>query len=84
MDGIHQPRFRATADAAGTPQGLGAAVRWRLDENWQVLAGFADANADPSEPWESAKEFFDDFETFKHVAIGWAPDWASRYDGHYS
>ena len=62
------------------PQGLGAAVRWRLDENWQVLAGFADANADPSEPWESAKEFFDDFETFKHVAIGWAPDWASRYD----
>jgi porin len=62
------------------PQGLGAAARWRLDENWQVLAGFADANADPSEPWESAKDFFDEFETFKHVAIGWAPDWASRYD----
>jgi len=62
------------------PQGLGAAARWRLDENWQVLAGFADANADPSEPWESAKDFFDEFETFKHAAIGWAPDWADRYD----
>ncbi len=61
-------------------QGLGAAARWRLDENWQVLAGFADANADPSEPWESATDLFDEFETFKHVAIGWAPDWAERYD----
>ena len=62
------------------PQGLGAGARWRLDDNWQVLAGFADANADPSEPWQSARDFFDEFETFKHVAIGWAPDWADRYD----
>jgi len=69
-----QPAF------AGPPQGLGAAVRWRLNDNWQVLGGFADANGDPSEPFKKAGDFFDTHETFKHIAIGWNPNWGDRYD----
>jgi len=69
-----QPTF------AGPPQGLGAAVRWRLNDNWQVLGGFADANGDPSEPLNAAQDFFGDYETFKHIAIGWNPNWGDRYD----
>jgi len=61
-------------------QGLGAAVLWRLDNNWGLLAGLADANGDPSDPFESAKNLFDEGELFKHIAVGWAPDWADRYD----
>lgn len=61
-------------------QGLGAAVQWRLNDQWQVLAGFADANGDPSEPWESAKDAFESGEWFKHFALGWSPDWDDRYD----
>jgi len=61
-------------------QGLGGAVLWQLDENWGLLAGFADANGDPSDPFDSAKNLFDEHELFKHIAIGWAPDWGDRYD----
>jgi len=61
------------------PQGLGAAVRWRLDENWAVLGGFANANGDPSNPLDSAQKLFDTGETFKHFAIGWTPDWSKIY-----
>lgn len=56
-------------------QGLGAAFKWRLDDNWAILSGFADANADPSKPFDSARDFFDKRETFKHLAVGWSPDW---------
>jgi len=69
-----QPTF------AGPSQGLGAAVRWRLTDHWQVLGGFANANGDASEPFESAKKLFDTGETFKHLAIGWTPTWGGRYD----
>jgi len=61
-------------------QGLGAAVLWRLDDNWGLLAGLADANGDPSDPFDSVTNLFDEGELFKHVAIGWAPDWGDRYD----
>ena len=64
----------------GPSQGLGAALLWRLDDNWAVLGGFADANADASEPFESARKFFDTGETFKHLAVGWSPDWGKRYE----
>ena len=69
-----QPTF------AGPSQGLGAALRWRLNNNWQVLGGVADANGDPSEPLKAAQDFFDDHETLKHIAIGWNPNWGDRYD----
>ncbi len=61
-------------------QGLGAALQWRLDEQWAVLGGFADANADAADPAGSAQGFFETGETFKHFAIGWSPDWDDRFD----
>jgi len=72
--------FEQQSTFAGPSQGLGAAVRWRLTDQWQVLGGIANANGDASEPFESAKELFDTGETFKHLAIGWAPKWGERYD----
>lgn len=61
-------------------QGLGAAVQWRFDDHWAVLGGIANANGDAAEPIDSAQELFESGETFKHLAIGWSPDWADRYD----
>ena len=61
-------------------QGLGAALQWRLNEQWALLGGFADANADAADPVGSAQEFFETGETFKHFAIGWSPDWDDRFD----
>ena len=61
-------------------QGLGAAVLWRLTDNWTLMAGLVDANGDPSEPFDSVKNLFDEGELFKHIAVGWAPDWGDRYD----
>ena len=55
-------------------------MQWRLDRTWQLLAGLADANGDPSEPFDSARDVFDTRELFTHFAIGWTPDWADRYD----
>lgn len=72
--------FEQQATYGGPAQGLGAALQWRLNDKWAVLGGFTDANADPSDPIESAKDFFDTGETFKHIAIGWSPDWKDRVD----
>lgn len=72
--------FQQQPTYAGPSQGLGAALLWRFNNNWGVLGGFADANADPSDPAESAKTLFDTGETFKHFAIGWSPDWGDRSD----
>jgi len=72
--------FEQQATLAIPSQGLGAAALWRLNDNWGLLAGFADANGDPSDPFESAENLFDEGELFKHIAIGWAPDWGDRYD----
>lgn len=64
----------------GPSQGLGAALQWRLTDNWAVLGGFADANADASDPFDSAQTLFDTGETFKHLAVGWSRDWGDRRD----
>jgi porin len=61
-------------------QGLGVAIQWRMNEHWAVLGGVANANGDPSDPIDSAQKLFDSGETFKHLAIGWSPDWDDRYD----
>jgi porin len=51
-----------------------------MNEHWAVLGGVANANGDPSDPIDSAQKLFDSGETFKHLAIGWSPDWDDRYD----
>lgn len=72
--------FEQPPTLAAPSQGLGAAMLWRLNDDWAVLGGFADANADPSDPWDSAQTLFDTGETFKHIALGWSPAWGDRYD----
>lgn len=61
-------------------QGMGSAMQWQLNDNWAILGGFADANAKPAKPFDSAKDFFDTWETFKHFAVGWSPNWGKRYE----
>ncbi|MGB5611054.1 MAG: carbohydrate porin [Sedimenticolaceae bacterium] len=61
-------------------QGLGAALRWSVDDHYYVLAGLADANGDPSDPWDSVDTFFNDGEYFKHIEAGWHGSWDARLD----
>jgi porin len=63
-------------------QGFGAAARWRLAEHYYVLAGLADANGDPGDPWNSVDAFFDDAEAFKHIEMGWYGTWESRIENN--
>jgi len=79
-NGFTNLAFEQQPTVAIPSQGLGGAVLWRLDDNWGLLAGLTDANGDPSDPFESAKNLFDEGELFKHIAVGWAPDWGDRYD----
>ena len=61
-------------------QGLGAALQWRLKEQWAVPAGIANANGNPAVPIDCARSLFESRETLKHPALGWSPDWDNRYD----
>lgn len=72
--------FEQQQTFAGPGQGLGAALQWRLNDQWAVLGGFGNANGDASDPLDSAKKLFDTGETFKHFAIGWTPNWNERFD----
>jgi len=72
--------FQQQPTFGGPSQGLGAAMQWRLSDRWTVLGGLANANGDPSDPWDSAEKLFDSGETFKHLALGWSPEWGGRYD----
>ena len=78
--GFANLEFQQQSTFGGPSQGLGAAVQWRLSDRWTVLGGLANANGDPSDPWDSADKLFDSGETFKHLALGWSPEWANRYD----
>lgn len=60
-------------------QGMGAAVRIYFAENYYLLAGLADANGDPSDPFHSIESFFGDRETFKHIELGWIESKANQY-----
>ena len=53
-------------------QGLGAAARVMVTDNYYVLAGIADANGDPTDPGNAFNSFFDDAEFFTHLEVGWA------------
>ncbi len=72
--------FQQQPTYPGPGQGLGAAFQVRLNEQWAVLAGVANANGDASDPIGSAQKLFESGETFQHVAIGWFPDWKDRHD----
>lgn len=56
----------------GLPDGaLGAMVGGFINDNYYLAAGFADANADPTDPLDGFDTLFDDGETFKTVEVGW-------------
>ena len=61
-------------------QGLGAAVRWSTARQFYVLAGIADANADPGAPLNSIETFFDEGESFKHLEVGRYVSWDTRIE----
>jgi porin len=65
--------FLTSPTIAAPNQGLGATIGLRLSDKIYAVAGFADANGDPTDP---NANLFRDFETFKHVEIGYtsAPD----------
>lgn len=60
-------------------QGLGAAVRAMITDNYYVLGGLADANGDPTNPGDSFNSFFDDAEYFTHLEVGWIQSWKDRF-----
>ncbi|MCE8556575.1 carbohydrate porin [Ruegeria pomeroyi] len=70
--------FQQQSTFSAPAQGLGAALLWRLNDNWAVMGGIANANGDPSDPWESARKLFESGETFQHLGIGWSPKWGDR------
>lgn len=74
--------FETNPTIPAPSQGLGLAVQWRFTEEWLVLAGIADANGDPAEPFDSAENLFDTGETFRHLAVAWTPRWGDRHDDH--
>lgn len=63
-------------------QGLGAAAAFIFPKNIYVLAGLADANGDPTDPWEGVNTFLGDREFFKHVELGWFSSYESRYENN--
>jgi len=50
-------------------QGLGAALQWRMNEQWTLLGGIANANGNAAEPIDSAQELFESGETFYDRAV---------------
>jgi len=60
-------------------QGLGAAVRGDIKENYYMLAGLADSNGDPAHPFDNFDTFFNRHEFFKHIELGWYSLWKNRF-----
>lgn len=58
----------------GLPDGaLGAVAATWLSDSVYVIAGLADANADPTDVFRGFDTFFNEFETFKNLDIHWTP-----------
>jgi len=55
---------------------LGAYVNAMLTDNLYIIGGFADSNADSTDPFNGFDTFFNDHEFFKTVELGWvtSPD----------
>jgi porin len=66
--------FAFSTGSASIPvpnEGLGLALGGYLNDNFYVIAGFADSNSDPAKPGDGFDTFFNDREYFKHVELGW-------------
>ncbi|WP_294946940.1 carbohydrate porin [Sulfurivirga sp.] len=58
---------------------LGAMLGGWLDDNLYLSAGIADANADAGKLFDGFDSFFNKFETFKSVELGWSPNRQSLF-----
>jgi porin len=66
--------FAFSTGSASMPipnEGLGLALGGYLNDNYYMIAGFADSNSDPAKPADGFDTFFNDHEYFKHIEIGW-------------
>lgn len=63
-------------------QGLGFAGRIRIGQNVYVLAGLANANGEPSDPFRSVADFRSEPEIFAHAEFGWVEKWDSRFENN--
>lgn len=72
--------FSTDATIPAPNQGFGVAARRTFAEHFYVLAGFADASGNPSDPWDSVEAFFNKGEYFKHLELGWYGTWDARIE----
>jgi porin len=66
--------FAFSTGSASIPipdEGLGLALGGYLNDNYYMIAGFADSNSDPAKPADGFDTFLNDHEYFKHIEIGW-------------
>jgi porin len=66
--------FAFSTGSASIPvpnEGMGLALGGYLNENFYLIAGFADSNSDPAKPGDGFDTFFSDREYFEHFEIGW-------------
>jgi porin len=66
--------FAFSTGSAAMPvpnEGLGMALGGHLNDNWYLIAGFADSNSDPAHPGDGFDTFFNEREYFKHAELGW-------------
>jgi porin len=59
--------------------GLGAAFGAMATDHIYIIAGIADTNGDPTDPFNNFDTFFDDHEYFTHAEIGWVSSYEKRY-----
>jgi porin len=52
---------------------LGAMAGLWITDQVYAIGSLTDANADPTDPFEGFSTFFDEFETFKSIELGWTP-----------
>ena len=71
--GFNNLVFSTGSGSIGLPNDatLGIAAGGYITDNVYAIAGLTDANADPTKPLEAFDTFFNDFETFKSIEVGW-------------
>ncbi len=71
--------FGLSPTIPGPNQGLGAAFGAMATDHIYIIAGIADTNGDPTDPFNNFDTFFDDHEYFTHAEIGWVSSFEKRY-----
>lgn len=63
-------------------QGLGATIGVMPGDTFYALAGFADANGDPTDQADAFKSFFDVHELFYFFEVGYTPSYEQRINNN--